>query len=455
MSSPLVVVVGGGITGLTYAHTLRREALRLGTPIDLVVLDAGKDVGGHAQTVREAGWLVETGPNGFLEREPETMGLVEELGLTSGLVEARQAAKKRFIVRDRKLCQVPDSPKGLITTTAISWQAKLRLMAEPFAPGPPSGVDESVFEFARRRIGAEAAEMLVDTAVSGISAGDSRALSVRAQFPIMVEMERDHGSLVRAMFARRKRGAGPGRLLTFDRGLGTLTQSLAAELGGVVRTSCAAVSIARSAAGWRVQTAEGAPVPADHVVLALPARGAAVLTRALDEPLSTALAAFPYSSLSVVALGYPVSALPNPLDGYGYLVPRAEDLATLGVLWESSIFPGRTPEGFVLLRVFLGGAPRPEIVERDHESTIELARRELSQVMGITAEPAQQWIFRWPSAIAQYTIGHVERVAGVRSCLAAHPGLEVCGSSYDGVSFNHAVAGARRGARALAARLAA
>src|SRR5690606_35073440 len=152
------------------------------------------------------------------------------------LVEARPESKRRFILRGGKLCEVPDGPAALLTTPALSWRGKLRLMYEPFAPGPPPGVEATVHEFATRRIGAEAAEMLVDAAVSGISAGDSRRLSVSAQFPMMTEMERDHGSLVKAMFARRKKGQGPSKLLSFDEGMGTLTTGLAARLGASVRT---------------------------------------------------------------------------------------------------------------------------------------------------------------------------------------------------------------------------
>jgi oxygen-dependent protoporphyrinogen oxidase len=454
--TPRVVVVGGGITGLTYAHTLRREAARSGVPIDVSVYEAGEFAGGHARTLSEDGWLVETGPNGFLEREPETMALVGELGLTGRLVEARAESKKRFIVRDRKLHRVPDSPPGLIRTTALSWRGKLRLMGEPFAPGPPAGVDESVFAFAERRIGREAAETLVDTAVSGISAGDSRLLSVRAQFPIMVEMEREHGSLLRAMFARRKRSAGPGgRLFSFDRGLGALTSALAGELGEAVRVSTAVVGLERRSERWCVQLQDGRGVQADHVVMALPARGASRLMRSLDSAAAASLANVPYSSLSVVALGYSASALHGPLDGYGYLVPGSEKLATLGVLWESSIFPGRAPGRSVLLRVFLGGARRPDVVDLDAPATMALARAELAPILGIATPPDRSWVFQWPSAIAQYTIGHLERVADARTRLANHPGLELCGTSYDGVSFNHAVAGARRAARALASRFAA
>jgi oxygen-dependent protoporphyrinogen oxidase len=179
-----------------------------GIPLDLTLLDAGAP-GGHARTIAEDGFIVEGGPNGFLDREPETLELVKALGLDSEIVPARPESSRRFIVRSGRLCRVPESPPTLLTSDALSLRGKLRLLLEPFAPGPPADVDETIYEFARRRIGAEAAEMLVDAAVAGISAGDSRALSVWSQFRIATEMERDHGSLIRAMIARR--GAAPAR----------------------------------------------------------------------------------------------------------------------------------------------------------------------------------------------------------------------------------------------------
>ena len=154
-------------------------------------------------------------------------------------------------------------------------------------------------------------------------------------------------------------------------------------------------------------------------------------------PLADALKAIPYSSINVVALGYRTADIPRPLDGYGYLVTRPEGLATLGVVWESSLFPGRAPEGLALLRVFLGGARAPAAAALDRNGAVALARAELPAVMGIDAEPARTWMFHWPGAIAQYTVGHAERLAAIRARLAAHPGLDVCGTSYDGVSFNH------------------
>ncbi|MCC7176930.1 MAG: protoporphyrinogen oxidase [Acidobacteria bacterium] len=453
MTPPRIVVVGAGVTGLSLAYTLQEDARRAGAPLSLTVLEAAPRIGGHAHSTRVDGFLVEAGPNGFLNREPQVMALIESLGLGPRLVEARPEAKRRFILRGGKLCQVPDGPATLITTPALSWRAKLRLMYEPFAPGPPAGVEETIHEFATRRIGAEAAEMLVDAAVSGISAGDSRRLSVSAQFPMMTEMERDHGSLVKAMFARRSKGQGPSKLLSFDEGMGTLTGELAARLGEAVRVTAPVRSIERAGSGWRLIVNGGDTVEADHVVLTVAARGAAPMLRDLDPVLASSLEGVGYAGIAVVALGYDVSDVPRALDGYGYLVTRPEEMATLGVVWESSLFPGRAPEGKALLRVMLGGSRRPDIVGTSDAGKVDAARQELSRVMGVTAVPRHVSVFTWPGAIAQYTVGHQERRASIMDRLRLHPGLAVCGTSYDGVSFNHAVKSGRLMARQLAQQL--
>lgn len=455
MNAPRVVIVGGGITGLSAGVTLLDAATRAGAPLSLTVLEGGPTAGGHAQTTTDGGFVVESGPNGFLNREPATMDLVESLGLTSRLVEARPEAARRFIVRGGRLCLVPDGPLGLVTSPALSARAKLRLLAEPFAAGPPAGLDESVYDFAARRIGAEAAEMLVDAAVSGISAGDSRRLSVRAQFPVMHEMERDHGSLVKAMFARRRPKPRPARarLVSFDRGIGVLTGALADRLGAQLRTGCLVRRLDRTSRGWRLTTHGGEAIDADHVVLAVPARTAAVMVEDLNPTLARTLGQIEYAGLAVSALAYRVGDVPRSLDGYGYLVTRGEGLATLGVVWESSLFPGRAPEGHALLRVMIGGARRPDVVSMPAADIEALARRELQQVLGITASPVRAWTFAWPDAIAQYTVGHLERRRAIDGLVSAHAGLSVCGTSYDGVSFNHAVKAGRDVAQAVAGRL--
>jgi oxygen-dependent protoporphyrinogen oxidase len=444
-----VVVIGGGLTGLSAAHTLRRELSARTPGAEVVLLEARPHAGGHARTLRERGFLVEAGPNAFLDREPEVLALVEELGLTPQLVEARAAAARRFILRRGVLHQVPESPQALLTSQVLSWPGKLRLIAEPFARRAPIGVDETVHEFATRRIGREAADVLVDAAVGGISAGDSRRLSVAAQFPMMVEMEREHGSLIKAAIARRGRRS---RLVTFSDGLGVLAETIATTLGAGCRTDTTVRGLQPFDEGWRVETSRGA-LKADAVLLATPAAPSATLLRGIDADAARALDQVVYATVALVALGFDARRLARPLDGYGYLVPRGEPGAILGVTWDSTLFDGRAPEGHVLVRAFLGGARHPHVGEWSDAQVLTHAVEGVSRVLGAQGEPVYAQTFRWPSAIAQYTPGHLQRVQCVRDAVERQQGLWVCGTAYDGVSMNHAVASGRRAGRAMSSHL--
>jgi oxygen-dependent protoporphyrinogen oxidase len=429
---PRIAVVGGGICGLALAHRLLDHA-------DVTVFEAAPCAGGHARTVHEDGFVIETGPNGFLDRNPGPLALAHELGLDGALVEARPAATRRFIVRGGRLRRVPDSPLTLLTSDALSPAGKLRILGEPWVPRLAEEREETVHEFARRRIGAEAADALVDAAVSGISAGDSRTLSLPAAFPAMAQMEHEHGGLFAAMLARRRAGKRAPRLLSFREGMGQFVGALTTALGPRLRTGSAVARLERAGSAWNVVVSDGSAQAADRVVFATPARVTARVLSDLDPELAHQLQATPFSSVAVVALAYRASDLPRLLDGYGYLVPRREDLATLGVVWESSLFPARAPEGFVLVRAILGGARRPAIAALSESERMTLAHREFARVLRLRAEPVKAWTYAWPVAIAQYTRGHRERVAAVRAGVAVYPGLSLCGTSYDGVSFGAAI----------------
>jgi len=439
MNPARVAVVGAGITGLVAAHRLAEAAKAAGAPLAVTVLEASDRAGGHAWTTSDDGFLVEAGPNAFLhrEREPDVLRLAEELGLGERLIESGRAARRRFVLRGGKLRRVPDDPVAFFTSGILSPGGKLRLLLEPWARRYDGPGEESVYEFARRRIGREAAEALVDAAVAGISAGDSRRLSVAAAFPLMVELERDHGGLILGFIARR--GQGAPKLMSFDGGMETLVAALCQRLGGALRTACPVDAIARRHEGWEVRCGGREPEPFDQVVLAVAARRAATLVRRVDPQLAEGLAGFPAAGLAVVAMAFRESDLARPLDGYGYLVAGSERLATLGVLWESSIFPGRAQPGTVLLRAMVGGMRRPEMAAAPEDELIACALRELTPVLGVRGAPRKIWVRRWPAAITQYELGHGARLAAVREAAARHPGLTLCGTSYDGVAFGNAV----------------
>lgn len=482
-----IVVVGGGIAGLATAYELRERAARVAGGLDVRLVEAAPRLGGNLRTERDGGFRVEWGPNGFLDNVPETLDLVRRLGLAGELCRSDAAAARRFLFRNGRLHLLPSGPGSFLTCPVLSLRGRLRVLAEPFAARHPGG-DETVYEFARRRLGAEAAQVLVGAMVSGVFAGDARQLSLASCFPKMAEMEAEHGGLVKAMLAKqRARGAarrqlarlrergqdapamerpggpvGPGgRLTSFRGGIQTFTDALAAALGPAVESGRTLERLERidgreaSTRRWRLAFAGGELLEANEVVLALPAAQAAPLVAPLDQVLAATLSAIPSAGLAVVALAYDAPTFharalgrgAGPPEGFGFLVPRGEGPRILGALWDSSVFPGeRAPAGKVLLRVMIGGALDPEAVGLPEDELLRIARADLARTMGLetAAAPERQWIFRHRVGISQYTVGHAARLAAIARRLAPLSGLHVAGQSYFGVSINGCCAQAAR-----------
>ncbi len=476
-----VVVVGGGIAGLATAFELRQRADRVGGGLEVRVLEAAPRLGGNLRTEHVDGYRVEWGPNGFLDNVPATLDLVRRLGHGNDLVRADAAAARRFLFRDGRLHLLPSGPASFLASPLLSVAGRLRVLGEPLARKHPGG-DETVFEFASRRIGREAAAVLVDAMVSGVFAGDSRRLSLASCFPKMAEMERVHGGLVRAMIARQRerrrarrrlaalgdtgasagepaRHGGPaspgGTLTSFRGGIECFVAALAAALGDAVETSRPVRALERSGPrGWALATGDGSRVDADAVVLAVPAAQAAPLLAPLDDAVAALLRSIPSAPLAVVALAYDARALGSAPDGFGFLVPRGEALRILGCLCDSNIFPGRAPAGRVLLRAMIGGAHDPGAGELSDGELVATASAEVARAMGFQATPERHWIFRHRAGISQYTVGHGERLGAIRSRLGAWPGLSLTGQSYFGISMNACVERAPAVADELLAALA-
>ena len=438
-----VAVVGGGIAGLAVAHALRRMA----PETEVIVLETGSRPGGNIRSERAEGYLCEWGPNGFLDSVPETLVFARDLGLAERLQRSDDRARRRFIFRGGRLHPLPGGPGAFLGSRLLSWRGKLRIPGEPFAPSRPEG-DETIHEFAARRIGREAAEVLVGSMVSGVFAGDARALSLRACFPKMWQMETDHGGLFRALFAkmreRRLRRGDPvgsplGTLTCFRDGTEELARAAATALGPSLRLGAAATALRRSGSRWRVEAAGGG-LEADAVVLASPPSASARLVGDLDDRLAAELSGIPSAGLAVVALGYAERDLPRPLDGFGFLVPRGEGPRILGVLWDSSIYPGRAPSGRVLMRAMIGGALDPEAVRLEDAALLDVVRRDLRTTMGLSSEPGFVRVFRHPLGIPQYVVGHLDRLARIEARLLRLPGLFVAGNGYRGVAINSCVA---------------
>lgn len=446
MPEPLkTLIIGGGITGLCAAFY---AAKRYG-PERVLLLEAGDTLGGTATTESVDGFTLEKGPNGFLDKEPKTLQWVTDLGLNPQVIKANDLAAKRFIYRNGQLHEL-QPPPAFLFSKVLSLQGRLRLMGEPLIPQRVSGAEESIWDFAARRIGAEAADTLVAPMVSGIYGGDARQLELASCFPKMAAMESEHGGLFRAMMAKKKEAKpgggtamGPGGTLTsFKGGMATLVKRAGEQLGDRAQRNMPVTTIEKVEGGYTVRCANGETFTAESVIVAAPAHAAAVMVRGLDGNLAEALAAIPYTSMSVVCTAYDQATVGNKLNGFGFLIPRTQGKRILGCIWTSTLFPGRAPQGKILLRTMIGGATDPEAVKLDDETMLEVIRKELFPILDIKADPILHRIFRWEKAIPQYTFGHQSRVHAVEAAEERHPGLRFAGNAYRGVGINDCVVSA-------------
>jgi protoporphyrinogen/coproporphyrinogen III oxidase len=443
-----VIIVGGGISGLALAYRLEQAAPSL----DVTVLEQRDRPGGTLWTERRDGFQVEIGPNGFLDSKPTTLALCRDAGIGDQLLAASdEASRNRYLFLDGRLRRLPNSLGTFLRTDLLSWRGKLALLGERFRPRRRETGDESIDAFARRRAGAEVAKVFADALVTGIYAGDPALLSVRATFPRLAALEEQYGSVLRGMrkSARqrraeaRARGEPPpaGKMWSFRAGLRLLAETLAARLqrppilGALVRRVESA-STAAERPRWTVQGEGQERWKADAVILTCPAYRQAELLADLDAALAEDVGGIVYNAVVVVALGYRQADVPVPLDGFGYLAPQRTRRDLLGVQWCSSIFPDRAPPGMVLLRALCGGWHRAEIAGWDDARLLEAVRAELRLALGIEAGPSFVHLVRWPRAIPQYHLGHLERVARIEERTRRHPGLFLGGNSYRGVALN-------------------
>jgi oxygen-dependent protoporphyrinogen oxidase len=440
-----VAIVGGGISGLALGWQLARR------DITTCVLEAESQPGGNIRSEDRGGYRIEWGPNGFLDNEPATLRLVEALGPAVRAIRAGDHARTRWIVRGGRLRALPASPSAFLTSGVLSVPGRMRALLEWAQPARRDTADESVWDFARRRIGREAADVLVDAMVTGIYAGDARRLSILSTFPRMRAMERDHGGLFRAMSAARratagKAGAGtqntggpfgPGGVLTsFAGGMQSVVRALAGVLGPRLRCDANVTRIQRLGSGWRIEVDHGAPVEAERLVLACPSTQAAALVRSLDHALAELVERIPTAPVAVVALGWHERDVAAVARGFGYLVPTRERLGILGTVFDSWIFPERAPAGRVLWRTMIGGARDRGAIDLDDGALVQRALAAAGKLLGVTATPEMTAVVRHPRGIPQYPVGHQDRLTQIGDRLDRHPDLFLTGNSYRGVAMN-------------------
>lgn len=441
-----VVVVGAGISGLATAAFLE------GRGWHVRVLEAADHPGGHVRSDRVDGRVFDHAANGWLDSEPAMQRLLERIGRLQDVVPAGGSYGERFIWSGGRMHPVPTSPVAMARTSLLGRRAKARLLREPLiARGPAARGhgDESVGRFAERRLGPDVVDKLIGPMLAGIYAGDPYALSLRAVFPRMVELERTHRSLLLAMLRLRGGGAPAGHLQTLPGGAGALTDTLAERLGDRLWCDVAVRRISYDGA-WKLETERGR-VEADAVVLACPGHAQADLLAELDPPAAQALSAIPYAPVAVVAGAWPEAAWEREPRGFGVLAARGEAIdGVLGCVFTSCIFPSQARPGEVLLRVVLGGGIAPEVALLDEEALVTAARRALGTWFGEErSPPVALRVYRHPRGIPQYTLGHPGRVARARAAEERHPGLFLTGNHLQGIGVKDCAREAERTARAV------
>jgi oxygen-dependent protoporphyrinogen oxidase len=476
-----VVIVGGGIAGLAAAYRLRSLTPLPPSPDGLrqergeaavTLIESDNRLGGKIVTERVGGFVIEGGPDTFLSYKPRGIGLCRELGLEDRLHGTNEKIRRTYVVRRGRLYELPEGLTGLVPsrfgpmakTTLISPLGKLRMGLDFFIPPRPGDGDETLASFVERRLGRELYDRLIEPLLSGIYAGDGEALSLGATFPQLRQIELEHGCLIKGMLAARRNSLSPNghkpdgknrsAFLTPTTGLAEIVEALEAKLAGVeIRRGARVTHVEANASGYVVALADGTSLHADAVILTTPAFVTADLISRLDSQLANTLRSIPYVSTATVSVAYPLSDIPRPLDGYGYIVPRAEGRPILACTWTSTKFPHRAPDGYGLIRAFIGRAGQEEILDRSDDELLTLVRDELHAVLGITTPPMLHRVFRWPKAMPQYTLGHLERLKAIEQCLAALPGLFVAGNAYRGIGIPDCIASGEQAAERAMARL--
>ena len=446
------------------------------------MFEAGERLGGPLFTLRSGDSLLEQGADSFLIKTPWALELCRELGLADQLIPTNEQHRRALVVRGGKLLPVPEgfvlmrtqNLGAILRSPVLSARGKLRLLFEPLIRAPEAvrdpDYDESVASFATRRLGREAYERLVQPLVAGIFVADAERLSLAATFPEFLAAEREFGSLWRSVRSGDENGDGGevvgakpqaavryGQFVTLRGGLSALVEALAKSLGeGVVQLRTAVESVSRSGPRrWHVGSGRHSESALfDGVILATSAPRAAELLKATDAELAQQLALIEYASSAVVTLVFRRDQIGHPLDGYGAVVPAIENRPIVAASFLTTKFPSHVAADRAVIRVFLGGVLRPEMIDRDDAELISIAKRELAALIAARGEPLETHVARWRSSMPQYQVGHLRLVDEIELRVAVHDGLELAGSGYRGVGIPQCVRSGREAAERLAEQLA-
>ena len=473
-----IAIIGGGISGLAAALRAYELAQQSGRDVSITIFEAAPRLGGVLRTERIGEYLVEHAADMWITNKPEATRLCEKLGLADRLIPTVEQFRRSLVLRDGRAHPVPEGFQLMVPEQAwpmlrsplLSWRGKLRLLSEFFVRARRDGADESLADFVRRRCGREAFERLVQPLVGGIYTADPEKLSLKATLPRFIDMEQQHGSLIRgALRQSRKRssaesagtsGARYGLFVSLPNGIDELVTALTRRVAEFadIRCGVAVRSAQPTEGGWALlpvpspKKADGQECPSsnfDAVILAVPSFVAARLLADGSPALSTELNRIEYASTIVVASGHKLADIEHPLDAFGLVVPHIEQRKLLAVSFTSRKFPGRAPDGRVLLRTFIGGALQPELCDLDDAAIVELVRRELNELLGVRGEPDFVRVLRHTRAMPQYHVGHLDLIGRIQAELVNYSGIALAGNYLTGVGIPDSIASGEAAAEAI------
>jgi protoporphyrinogen/coproporphyrinogen III oxidase len=438
-----VVIIGGGISGLSAAYYLARGG------VASTIVESRPRLGGVIQTERVEGCTIEAGPDSFLSAKPAALELIRELGLAGDVIGSNDHLRVTFVRKGGRLIPLPDGLMmmvptkimPLVTTRLVGWSTKIRMGMELLRAPKPKPGDESVAAFIEEHYGAEAVDYLAEPLLSGIYGGNPSELSVKSVLPRFVDLANRYGSLTRGVLAERAKAARhsnstPAPLFrTLKGGLGQMVDAVTASIQGKVDVRQARAQAAeRTAGGFRVRL-DGEWVDADRLVVACEAHSGSALLAGVDARIGQLLGAVPYSSSMTLALGFDAADLARPPEGFGFLVPKKERRRLVACTWVGTKFSHRVPAGKVVARCFLGGMDDAGVLDEPDDTIVAAVSAELREIACITARPKFSRIFRWPRSMAQYTVGHPQRQEELEALVAAIPGLHLAGNAYQGIGI--------------------
>jgi len=455
-----IAIIGGGISGLSAAFELE-EQRKAGTELEYVLYESSSRLGGVLRTERVDGCLVEAGPDSFVTEKPWAADLCRALGLGDQLIGSNDADRKTYILTRGRLVEMPDGLMFMVPTKILptglsplfSWKTKLKMSQELFHPPRAVDHDESVADFVERHYGREMVDRLADPLLSGVYGGESAKLSVRAVLPRFAEMEKTHGSLGRAMLAARKKmrqgssRPAPPLFTSLKNGMQQLAEEVTARLTRDSLLTNSRVQAIQPEGGSWVVSAGMQSDQFDAVVLALPGLAAADVVRLTSAELASELAAVQYSSSITVGLGYDRAVRNSLPPGFGFLVPRSEGKRLLAATFVHNKFPHRAPDDRALLRCFFAGSNAENVWPLSDDQIVGIVRSELQQIIGLRAEPLFARVYKWKSAMAQYSVGHLERLDRIERLSRQLPGLTLAGNAYRGIGVPDCVRSGREAAK--------